>query len=303
MLPKNGVIGVRAQSGGKEIAVRAKKAIVLASGGYDFNKEMCRAFSPQQLWALETGTIRGAPSVTGDGIKLAMAVGADLSGMGGTISLPSVAGATGYGGIGNSAAFPAIWVNKYGQRFVNENSHYAYGMRAVFQQEEHIVWGVFDDNSRKLSKNIGLSEDLSKELADGRVKTGTTLAALADVIKVNVDQLQATVAKWNKDVAAGADTLFNKAVALKPIDAPAFYAARVVDMNLGVQGGVKINVKTQVIDLAGKVIPRLYAAGIVASGFLGPYYPGSGTALAFTVYSGRTAAKTGMGEQTWNPGM
>ncbi len=300
---KNGVVGVRAQSGGKEITVRAKKAVILASGSFDYNKEMARAFSPQQAWAQEVGMLRGVPTITGDGIKMAMALGADLTGMGGTIDIPSVPKAVPFtGGIGSSATLPAIWVNKYGMRFENENNHYAYSTRAVFSQEEHIAWAVFDENTRKIgAKSLGWSDDFSKEIADGRVKTGATLAALADAIKVNSEQLQATVARWNKDVASGADTIFRKTVALKPIDTPAFYATRVVPSNLGAQGGVKINVKMQVIDVAGKVIPRLYAAGIVAGGHLGPYYPGSGTSLAFTLFSGRTAAKTGLAEQPWSP--
>jgi fumarate reductase flavoprotein subunit len=291
--PKNGVVGVKAKSAGKEIAVRAKKAVILASGSYDWNKEMSRAFSPQQLWALETGVCRCAPGDTGDGIKMAMALGADLANMGGTIS-------TVFPGIGNNDGMPGIWVNKYGLRFVNEYSHYAYAMRAVFQQEEHIVWTVFDEETKKKGgKNFNWSEDFSKEISDGKVKVGKSVKELAEAIKVNAEQLQATIDKWNKDVATGKDTLFGKTVGLKPINVPSFYATRITDSNLGVIGGVKINTKTQVLDVNGNVIPRLYAAGMVAGGFIGPYYPGSGTALQGTITFGRIAGKAAAEEKPW----
>ncbi len=279
----NGVVGVQAQSGGKSITVRAKKAVILTSGGFDFNKDMCRAFSPRQLWALTTGNVVTSPTNTGDGIKMAMAIGADLNGIGGAIS-------TVFPGIGNSDAMPGIWVNNYGQRFVNENGLGTFVMETVFNQEEHVAWAIFDENTRKIGgKSLGWSDDFSQEITSGKVKTGATIAALANAIKVNADQLQATVDKWNKDVAAGADTLFHKTVALKPISTPSFYATQILDTNHGTEGGVKINTNAQAIDTTGKIIPRLYAAGTVAGGVFGLYSMGS--SIATEVCYGRIAGK------------
>ena len=59
--------------------------------------------------------------------------------------------------------------------------------------------------------------------------------------------------------------------------------------NLGSLGGLKINVDTEVIDVNGNVIPHLYAAGLNAGGWIGPYYPGSGTAVIGTAHWGRKA--------------
>ena len=55
----------------------------------------------------------------------------------------------------------------------------------------------------------------------------------------------------------------------------------------------------QVIDVNGQVVRRLYAGGMNAGGFLGPYYPGSGTALNSTVTFGRIAGRNAVGEQRW----
>jgi urocanate reductase len=303
--PAKGVIGVMAQADGKAIAVKANKAVILAASSFDFNKDMARAFSPQQYWALTKGICLCSPAATGDGIRMALDIGADLAGMGGTIGVPSV-------GIGVAAdmstdgkAVPGIWVNKYGQRFVNEAGHYAYVTRAVFDQEEHIAWAVFDENVKKLGgKAMGgvfgaWSDDLAKEIASGVVKTGATLKDLAAVIGVNGAQLEATVTAWNKDAATGKDTLFGKRDGVKPLDKAPYYATAVTEVNLGAIGGVKINTKAQVLDLFGKVIPRLYAGGMNAGGFIGPYYPGSGTAIAATVCFGRLAGKNAAAEKPW----
>lgn len=288
--PEKGVIGVIATtSDGKSLAIKANQAVILATSSFDQNKDMARAFSAQQYWALTKGMVLSSPAATGDGIRMAMEIGADLAGMGGTIGLPSSSIGT--------ATLPGIWVNKYGQRFVNEAGHYAYVTRAIFDQEEHIAWALFDENIKKLGgKALGFSEDLSKELASGQIKTGKTPAELATAMGVNGTQLEATLAVWNKDAATGKDTLFGKTAKVQPIDTGPFYATQMVEVNLGAIGGVKINTKSQVIDVAGKVIPRLYAAGMVAGGFIGPYYPGSGTAVASTVTFGRIAAQNAVTE-------
>ena len=303
--PEKGVIGVEAESGGDEIYVKAKRAVILATSGFDHNKEMSRAFSPQQLWALETGQCWCAPTNTGDGIRMAMELGAELAGLGGTIGVAST-----MIGVAPLAAglpeIPGIWVNKYGQRFVNEGAHYAYVMRAVFDQEQHIAWAIFDEGVKELGgAAIGgiwgaWSDDLSEEIASGKVKTGDSLSALASAIRVNGEQLEATVGKWNGDMAKGQDTLFRKDYGLVALDRSAYYATLITEVNLGSCGGLKINTEAQVVDVNGEVIPRLYAGGMAAGGFIGPYYPGSGTAINSTVCFGRISGVNAAAEEAWS---
>jgi fumarate reductase flavoprotein subunit len=291
--PEKGVIGVKAESAGEEMYVKAKKAVILATSSFDHNEEMARAFSLQQLWAIEKGIVAPVPTNTGDGIKMAMEIGADLAGMGGTIGVPSP-------GIGGAAA-PGIWVNKYGQRFVNEAAHYAYACRAVFEEELHIAWAIFDEKVKQAGGTaLGWSEDLSEEISSAKVKTGDTLSALAQFLGVNGAELEATVGKWNEDAASGEDSLFGKKDGLQALDTSPYYAAQMSEWNLGAQGGVRINTSAQVLDVHGEVIPRLYAGGMVAGGIIGPYYPGSGTAVAITVCFGRIAGQNAAAEENWS---
>ncbi len=301
---KSRVIGLRAQQNGKVILCKAKRGVVISSGGMDRNKDMARSFSPQQLWALENGRCYAVPTNTGDGIRMAMAVGADLAGMGGTIGTPIHPVGTAMVFRGNPMV-PGIWVNQYGQRFVNEAAHYAYVMRAVFDQEAHMAWAIFDESGKsKGGKAIGghwkpLSHDLSKEIADGSVKTGTTPGELADVLGIDASQLETTIERWNQDTTHGKDTLFHKKVGLEPLKRAPFYAKQITEVNLGSCGGLKINGKGQVKNVNGLIIPGLYAGGMAAGGFIGPYYPGSGTAIASTVCFGRIAGRNAASEKPW----
>ena len=83
------------------------------------------------------------------------------------------------------------------------------------------------------------------------------------------------------------------------IDTPPFYATQVTEYNLGSCGGLKINTKAQVLNIFDEPIPRLYAGGMAAGGIIGPYYPGSGTAIGITIRFGRTAGQNAALEEPW----
>jgi urocanate reductase len=290
------VVGVKADAGGKTLMVKANKGVVIATSSFDHDTDMCKAFSLQQLWELETGVCYTAPTNTGDGIKMGMAAGAALEGMGGTIGVEAVTMGADPLAEGVTAV-PGIWVNVQGQRFVNEASHYAYSIRAVFNQQAHKAYAIFDDKVRQMGGAVlgGIwgpwSDDLAAEITAGRVFKGATLEELAAAIGVNAKQLPVTVAQWNEMAAAGEDTLFGKKVGLQAFETGPFYAAAVTSVNLGSCGGLKINTSCQVINVEGNPIPHLYAAGMAAGGFIGPYYPGSGTAVLATVVLGRVAGE------------
>ena len=108
--------------------------------------------------------------------------------------------------------------------------------------------------------------------------------------KIGVDPrgLSRTFAAWQEDTENGNPDPFGRIEGLAPLTAP-FYAYRNTPFNLGALGGLKINRKCEVLTVEGEVIPGLYAAGLNAGGWVGPYYPGSGTAIMGTCYFGRVA--------------
>ena len=131
-------------------------------------------------------------------------------------------------------------------------------------------------------------ESANAEVESGALYYGETIEELAEKIGVPAANLKAQLEMWNAYAKAGEDSQFGRLTGLEEITGP-FYAYKNVAFNLGALGGLKINTNTEVIDVNGNVIPHLYAAGLNAGGWIGPYYPGSGTAVMGTVHWGRRA--------------
>lgn len=281
---------------------RGKKAVILATCSYDRSEELAQAFNYHMVQVLRDERALTAVTNTGEGIRMGMSVGAALEGMGGFIGLSNNIGGTPT--LPGVPEVPGIIVNKYGRRFVSESDHYAWVLRHVFAQEDHIAWGIFDAKAAALTGTVvggvsPFSDDFSKEIADGSVIKANTIEELANHIKVPAVNLQAALDTWNADMSTAEkqDSQFpTRRCGMETIDTAPYYATRSYDYSLGALGGLKINTKAQVIDTAGNVIPHLYAAGQVAGGFMGSYYPGTGTGILSTLVFGRSAAENALTE-------
>ncbi|WP_019849407.1 FAD-dependent oxidoreductase [Desulfitobacterium sp. PCE1] len=285
---KGEVIGVTARQKDAEIKVKANKGVILAAASIDQNKEMAKALSPQQYWDLTTQQCLCTPTNTGDGIRMAMEIGAAVSGFGGTIDFCAKTGAATDNRV---PLFPSFIVNQKGRRFVCEDATYAYHYRAIFQQEKQLdgpTFMIFGESSLSAEMAPWTKESVAKDVTDGVVFKADSIEELAGLIAVDPANLASALATWNSDMQKNKDNQFDRKTGLKPITGP-FYAYKNVAANLGSLGGVKINVDGQVLRPNGEVIPRLYAGGLNAGGWIGPYYPGSGTAIMGTVHWGRKA--------------
>lgn len=285
------VIGVKALQDGAEINVKANKGVILAAASIDNNVEMAQRLSPQQYYDLTTQACACAATNTGQGISMAMEIGADVAGFGGTIDFC----AKYYAAVDDALPnFPSFIVNKVGRRFVCEDATYAYHFRAIFEQVKqldgpcYLIFGESALSSVGCTARGMTADVLAQDVADGVLLKADTIEALAGMIDADPKTLAATLAKWNADMADGVDTQFDRNSGLEAVSGP-FYAYKEFALNLGSLGGVRINTDTQVLDVNGNVIPRLYAGGLNAGGWIGPYYPGSGTAIMGTVHWGRKA--------------
>ena len=288
------VIGVVAEQGGKELRIKASKGVILCTASIDQNKEMAKRLSPQQYYDLNNGVCMSVGTDTGDGIRMGMEIGADVMGFGGCIDF---CGKTGSGTDNRTPTFPSFIVNQNGFRFVCEDATYAYHYRAIFQQSvalDGATYMIFGKSSITTSVAVAsgyaswTEESANAEVEAGTLFYGETIEELAEAIGVPAANLKAQLEMWNAYAKAGEDTQFGRLTGLEEITGP-FYAYKNVAFNLGALGGLKINVNTEVIDVNGNVIPHLYAAGLNAGGWIGPYYPGSGTAVMGTVHWGRRA--------------
>lgn len=285
---------------------KAKKAVILTTGGFVRNEEMFKNY----LTAY-TGVYPGsAVGLAGDGIKMGQALGAELRNMG--LLEPLVPGVP-FGPpsyehfIVNAVPMitvvylaPCIVVDKKGKRFINEYSHYDfYGIKLTLELEGQVAFCIFDENTRKMGALAILappqSDDLSKEIEMGAVKTAPTLKELAGKIGIAPDTLEDTVYTFNENAEKGVDPEFGRTMHLVPIKTPPYYAMEYKPTCFLTAGGLKTNTNSQVIDVTGRVIPRLYAAGETTGGYFGRWYA-SGYCLCNAFVSGRVAGKKAAAE-------
>jgi len=283
------VIGVRAESGGEELYIKARKAVIITAGGFTRNKQMLADYTADGYYCQPLGV----PDLTGDGIRMAVAIGADVGNMSQVLG---IAGLTLPGAVAAIYAptGAAILVNIGGRRFVDETWFYDWKNDEILQQPEHRCYAIFDDAMRE----EGAGQLLFDQAPDLVFQAGS-VRDLASEIGVDPDELQATVDTWNTDVEAGEDSLFGRTGNLAPIETAPFYAFEVFPTMFDNSGGLKIDTEARVVNVWGEVIPRLYAAGNMAAGVIGEHYPGSGTSLNQGMAFGRIAGEKAAAQEPW----
>jgi len=297
--PDKEILGLKAETGGETLYIRANRAVILASGGYARNKEMLKAYSFKEGYRGVTST---TPYVTGDGILMAQALGADLKGMNEMCSLPAVK--IDWGNLDNTItrSGPIILVNERGKRFCDETVHYDVVCDAITRQ--HIAFAVFSaELVAQGGKQIAaiFSDDLAKEIGDGIVIEAASIVELATKLGVEPASLEETIDNWNTYAEQEKDPEFGRAGGFGSIKTAPFYATEVTIGIVDNTGGLEVNTSFQVIDIFGKIIPRLYAAGPgMVGGIMGPIYPGSGSAVCAAICSGRITGKNAAAEEPWS---
>lgn len=298
------VVGVECEGKtGNKVTVKANNGVVLATGGFGRNIEMREKYNEEtKLWPTLDETIpsTNTTAITGDGIVMAEEIGAELVQMGNIQLLPLGDPQTGIlsGNIEHSVE-SRIFVNKEGNRFVNEGGRRDEMTLALFEQPDTTMYIVMDSDCYPTGDEVNnFNESVNSLVAAGRAYKADTLEELAEQIGVPAENLKASVEEYNRHCLGGdlegqedefGRTLFtDNAQKNNGIDDAPFYAAARVPTVHHTMGGVKINLNTEVIDTEGNVIPGLYAAGEVTGGIHGSNRLG-GNALTDTVVFGRTA--------------
>ncbi|AMB94541.1 flavocytochrome c [Aerococcus sanguinicola] len=258
------VVGAKGTYQGAAMRIEAQ-ALVLATGGFGANTPMLQEYNTYWERIDDDVKTSNSPAITGDGIRLGQAVGADLVDMGMIQMLPTCDPETGALFTGLQVP-PAnfLMVNQEGQRFVNE-----FGTRDEISAAAIANGGLFyliaDERIKATAYNTS-QEKIDQQVADGTLYKADTVADLARQIDMDPEQLEETVKKYNSYVEAGEDPDFNKgAFDLKVEEAP-FYATPRKPAIHHTMGGLRINSQAQVLDADGQAIPGLYAAGEVAGG-------------------------------------
>lgn len=312
------VIGLIAEQQGKKLYIGARKGVVIASGGFEWNKDLVRTFLKGEI----THPL-SPPGNDGDGLIMAMEAGAALGNMSEAWWYPAMQDPTfeyednimnqlGGGRFGPNS----IIVNRHGKRFVHEGVTYNDLPKTFYQYDpvtlewpnEPPVWMIFDQQLKDSTMIITM---MPGEDTPEWVDKADSIRELAEKIGVDSDGLEATVQRYNENAKKGIDPDFgrgttyfenfqrgggNPAANLGPIEKAPFYALPIYFGSLGTSGGPRINADGQVISLRGEPINGLYAAGNAAMGVMGQAYLSAGgtigPAMTFGYLAGIAVGKS-----------
>ncbi|MET0547426.1 MAG: FAD-dependent oxidoreductase [Caulobacterales bacterium] len=312
------VVGLLCEQDGKSIRIGARRGVIIASGGFEWNEDLLKTyvFGP-------TPAPLSPPFNEGDGLRMAINAGAELGNMSeawyhASMRIPGEE----YEGrqlnrltSAERHSPGAIIVNAKGQRFVNEALSYhdvCHAMRMLdplkFDFPNERAWVVvhqgYMDRYTFLTRMPG-------DPVPRWITQAPTIAELAQKIGVDADGLQATIARFNANAAQGTDPDFHRGESaydryygdrdregafqtLGPLDQGPFYACELRIGTIGTRGGPRVNSRAEVLASGGGIVPGLYAAGNAMASFTGMSYPGAGgtigPALTFGHIAGQSAA-------------
>ncbi|MFD0666977.1 FAD-dependent oxidoreductase [Ramlibacter sp. MAHUQ-53] len=304
-----------------EVTVRARRGVVLATGGFPHDATRQRQLVPHVReghghWSAAN---RGN---TGDGLRLGEAAGGQVAqdlvqamALAPVSLVPRADGSTGHFPHLIERAKPGvIAVRRDGRRYCNEADSYHDVMQALLRAtppgEKPEAWLVCD---HAFIRRYGLGAvkpapmPLGPWLASGYLKRADTLAALAAACGIDAGALAATVDRYNAMAREGRDADFGKGdtpynrvqgepeprhpnPCMAPLERGPFYAVKLVMGSLGSFAGLRVGVHGEVLDARGEPIAGLYAAGNDMSSMMGGNYPSGGITLGPAMTFGYLAA-------------
>ncbi|WP_051742021.1 3-oxosteroid 1-dehydrogenase [Streptomyces xylophagus] len=305
------VTGAVVTSGGTAGLVRARRGVVVGSGGFEHNAAMRAQYQRQPIG---TDWTVGAKENTGDGIQAGQRAGAALALMddawwGPTIPLPDQP----YFCLAERTLPGGLLINQAGSRFVNEAAPYSDVVHIMYDRNAAApdipAWLIVDQNyrNRYLFKDVAPTFTFPDNwYSSGAAYKQWTLDALATSIGVPAAALRSTVSRFNSLAASGTDTDFGRGDSaydhyytdpsilpnscLAPLWLPPYYAFRIVPGDLGTKGGMRTDARARVLRADGSVIPGLYAAGNASAAVMGHSYAGAGSTIGPAMTFGYVAA-------------
>lgn len=315
------VVGARVATPEGPLAIDARRAVVLATGGFPGNEALRRRFYGHVAAGRTHRTLAPADN-TGDGLAAAGRAGARLvedqrdpaawtpvslapQPDGTTIPFPHFfdRGKAGY-----------IAVDRRGRRFVNEAISYHDFVPAMIEacrDDDDVRCHLVCDHRAIRRYGLGMVPPapgrLGPHVRSGYITRADTLRDLATACGIDPEGLGATVAAFNDGAARGEDPQFGKGSdvyqrfngsagqapnpCLAPLTTPPFYAIRLVPGDIGTFIGLRTDARSRVLDADGAPIAGLYAVGNDAASFMGGTYPGAGITLGPALVFGHLAAR------------
>jgi succinate dehydrogenase/fumarate reductase flavoprotein subunit len=296
----------------------ATDSVILACGGYEFDEAMKRDY-------LRAYPIHfyGNPGNTGDGVRMAMDVGADLWHMnqmiGRAIGHFELADGTDLGFVIDIAPPGYVITDRRGERFADEapQAELLHGFYYELLHFDHhrgeyprvpCYW-FFDERRRESGPlthaNLGAgavglydwSPDNSREINSGWIHRGNSIEEVAAAAGIESPEKAAqTVRDYNAACASGIDPLGRPLATMIALDRPPYYCVRLWPGGSNTSGGPRRDERARVLDVFGVPIPGLYAAGELGQA-VGLRYPADGANLSEAMCFGQIAAEEAVTSQ------
>jgi fumarate reductase flavoprotein subunit len=248
-------------------------ALVLACSGFGGNAAMVREHIPEIADALYFGHAGNQ----GDAVRWGSALGAAVRHMGAY---------QGHGSVATPQNVLITWalmteggiqVNERGERFSNEHLGYSEQCLPVLEQRGRIAWCIYDERLHQLGMTF---QDYRDARAAGAVRPAPDLPFLGK-----------TLEEVQRYAASGGQDPFGRDFSRKPPLKPPCYAIKVTGALFHTQGGLVVDARARVLDIAGRPLPKLFAGGGAACGLSGDHVWGylSGNGLLSAIVLGRIA--------------
>ncbi|WP_027502213.1 FAD-binding protein [Rhodococcus sp. UNC363MFTsu5.1] len=306
------VVGVVAERNGAQVRIRARRGVLLASGGFEYNEEMRKRYLRE---GGKDNFSAAAVENTGDGIVAGEKLGAAVDLMDDAWWMPSFRRPDGINQVlVSERSIPrSIIIDQHGKRFTNEASPYVTFVHDQLAGGHEPTWFVFDHKAKNRYPIGGImpGQKFPKAwLESGLIQTAETVEELAAKIDVPVAALAETVQRYNGFARAGRDEDFNRGASaydnyygdptlpqptLDVLDQGPYYALRTRAGDLGTKGGLVYNEKAQVLRTDGAVIEGLYATGNTSAAVMGNDYAGAGATIGPAMVFGYIGARHAAG--------
>ena len=290
------VVGVELTNGEQ---VMAQGGVIIATGGFSRSRDLVARFAPH----LADAKPMGGEGNTGDGLRMAWALGADLVDMGftkGTYGAPAGTPLAGKEKIAPHLVHTmykgGIVVNTKGDRFVNESLSYKLIGEECLKQPGRIGVQVFDQRIMDQAAPFPTVDDYSSALEAGLIQRADSLDELAGLLGLPAQALKATVARYNAAAEGrggdemGRDCLTADYGTVPTLSVAPFYGIACTTGLNSTYCGLRTDAGARVLDVFGQAIAGLYATGEVMGGLHGASYL-SGSSLAKGCIFGRLAAQ------------
>lgn len=314
------VIGAVVESRGKRVAIRTRRGLVLAAGGFERSAELRARYLPQSPNPEWSGS---QTNNRGDVLELARAAGAA------TDRLDSAWWAPALHVRGESRARPlfferslpgSIIVNQAGERYFNEAVDYHVAGTAMVENDRPGAGTspsyILFDAGYKWRYPMGPVLPMMPLWMHSRAVREVVITAhnwdeMADKLKIDRDRLRATISRFNANAEKGVDPDFHRGESLYnriygdpkmqgnpnllPLVKPPFHAIAIYPGDIGTNGGLVTDSNGNVLDANGAPIGNLYATGNITASVMGRSYPGGGATIGAAMTFGYLAARHAMG--------